>query len=179
MVINKQVLTALRKVGVKGEGVLYLLALYHELSVSCIPDLVQKRVNVAGIFERDFHENGFNINWLMPLYEGTAIPLSEWEWVNDWRALFKRVNPDRSGTKAYCITRMKKFFSKFPSLRQDDVMKATTAYLKTVSEPIYCKNAHKFIFEGSGTTEYSQLYEWCENTRERKQSNHSFKKMSD
>ena len=60
---------------------------------------------------------------------------------------------------------MKRFFSKYPNYRKDDIMKATRAYLSTVTDPKYCKKSHRFIYEDSGVNEYSLLLEWCERTK--------------
>ena len=44
------------------------------------------------------------------------------------------------------------FFVNNPSVRKDEVFQATENYLKSVSEPIYCKKSHKFIYEIDGTS---------------------------
>ena len=66
--------------------------------------------------------------------------------------LFKAKNPERRGVKADVLKRMKKFFVNNPSVRKDEVFQATENYLKNVSEPIYCKKSHKFIYEIDGTS---------------------------
>ena len=82
------------------------------------------------------------------------------EWVSEWMDLFKAVNPERRGSKADVLRRMKRFFMNNPSVRKDDVFKATQNYLKTISEPMYCKKSHKFIYEIDGS---SMLLDYVEN----------------
>lgn len=178
MKLNKNVTKLLANSGIRQEGVLYLLALYFELDVNCISKVIQKRVNLLKIVQRDYDGDDFTLKWNEPLFDGEKPTQTHWEWVDDWRNLFKQVNPERDGTKKYCITRMKKFFSKFPNYRQEDVMIATKAYLGSVSSPQYCKKAHKFIFEGAGVNEYSLLLEWCERMKKVAKPA-SFKKMGE
>ena len=66
--------------------------------------------------------------------------------------LFKAKNPERRGVKADVLRRMKKFFVNNPSIRKDEVFQATENYLKSVSEAIYVKKSHKFIYEQDGTS---------------------------
>jgi len=164
--LNKQLLDILEENRIPDTGILYLLAIYYNLDAQhLIDDDVQKKVNMLKIVERDYDADEFTIKWNMPLMEGEKPTVSHWDWVDDWRKLFKQVNPERTGVKQYCIARMKRFFSKYPNYRQDDVMKATRAYLSTISDPKYCKKAHRFIYEDSGVNEYSLLLEWCERTK--------------
>ena len=163
--LNKKLLDILEDNRIPDEGVLYLLAIYHNLDVNCINEQIQKKVNLLKIVEREYTSDEFIIKWNVPLMQGDKPSTSHWDWVDDWRKLFKQVNPERTGVKQYCIVRMKRFFSKYPNYRQDDIMKATRAYLSTVSDPKYCKKAHRFIYEDSGVNEYSLLLEWCERTK--------------
>ena len=175
--LNENVTRSLNSNGIGDEGILYLLAIYFNLDVKCIPDKIQKKVNLLKVVERDYDTASFSIKWNEPLFEGDSPTESYWDWVDDWRKLFKRVNAERDGTKKYCITRMKKFFSKFPEYRKEHVMVATKAYLSTVTDGQYCKKAHKFIFEGSGVNEYSLLLEWCERMKNSNTTKQTFKKM--
>ena len=179
MKLNDNVTNTLANNGIGQEGILYLLALYIELDVNCISKVIQKKVNLLKIVQRDYDGDSFSLRWNEPLFEGEEPTQCHWNWVDDWRRLFKQVNPERDGTKKYCVSRMKKFFSKFPNYRQEDVMLATKAYLSSVSSPQYCKKAHKFIFEGMGVNEYSLLLEWCERMKKVVTKKATFKKMGE
>jgi hypothetical protein len=177
--INENIIKTLTSNAIGDEGIIYLLSIYFNLDVKCIPQKIQTKVNLLKIVERDYDAASFSVKWNEPLFEGESPTQSHWDWVEDWRKLFKRVNPERDGTKKYCITRMKKFFSKFPNYRKEDVMIATRAYLGSVASPQYCKKAHKFIFEGSGVNEYSLLLEWCERMKKVGNKSVTFKKMGE
>jgi hypothetical protein len=178
MKLNESVVRSLANNGIRQEGVLYLLALYFELDVNCIPNVIQKKVNLLKIVERDYDGSSFTLKWNEPLFDGESATQTHWDWVDDWRRLFKQVNPERDGTRKYCISRMKKFFAKFPTYRHEDVIRATKAYLGSIASPKYCKKAHKFIFEGTGVNEYSLLLEWCERMG-RLNTKVTFKKMGE
>lgn len=180
--INPEVKRILLSKGIiEDEAMLYLLALHFRLNVCCIPGTIIKRVNLTGIVTRQFGNGDFKVRWNTPLFLGKSNPTdSNWEWVNtDFRVMFKKVNPDRNGVLQSCIARMKKFFAQYPQFRKADVLAATKAYLYTVSEAQYCKSAHKFIFEGTGTNQHSMLLEWCERTKEHENKTSTFKKMGE
>jgi hypothetical protein len=177
MKLNTEVTELLLQNSIGHDGILYLLSIYFGLHVNCIPDAIQQKVNVLKIAERQYDGYDFHVKWNIPLFEGEAPTESYWDWVDDWRKLFKKVNAERDGTKRYCVARMKKFFSRFPEYRKEQVMAATKAYLSTVTDGQYCKKADKFIFEGSGVNEYSHLLEWCERMKDANKVINTFKKM--
>lgn len=177
MKLNEEVTNLLLKNSIGHDGILYLLSIYFELHINCIPETIQQKVNILKIAERQYDGYDFHVKWNIPLFEGESPTESYWDWVNEWRKLFKRVNAERDGTKRYCVARMKKFFSRFPEYRKEHVMAATKAYLSTVTDGQYCKKADKFIFEGSGVNEYSLLLEWCERIKSSNTSKQTFKKM--
>lgn len=167
MELNKNLKQHLNDVEKKDEGILYLLSAFHALEVDCIPQSTIRQVNATGIVERDL-DNGV-LQWNVPLYESQNID-NVWSWVDEFRDKFKRVNPERSGTKQTCIQRMKKWFSENPQYRKEDVLEATDMYLR-VTDSRYIMKAHKFIYDGIGVMKNSTLSEWVEKYIERKDRN--------
>lgn len=129
------------------DGVAFLLCIYYGVSPSYIPEELERRVLATNIVSKDYASGTFK--WNIKLFEEQE---TGFEWVSEWMDLFKEVNPERRGTKADVLIRMKRFFVNNPSIRKDDVIEATKRYLKTVSDPIYCKKSHKFIYEQDGTS---------------------------
>lgn len=141
------------------DGLAYLICLHYGIRPSYLPEGLERKVLATGIITIDY-TNG-TTKWNESLFEETEIG---YEWVTDWMDLFKRVGgPDRRGTKADVLRRMKKFFVNNPAVRKDDVFAATNKYLLTVSNPIYCKKSHKFIYEMDGS---SMLLDYVEQTKE-------------
>lgn len=149
-------------------GILILLGYYFGLDIDKVTDTkLVTSVNHTKIVERDYStvtiENPIgSLKWNIPLFLQMEI---EFDWVSEWMKPFKQKNPNRGGVLSYCQVRMKKFFSRNPSIRVEDVFKATKAYLDSVNDYAYLKSPHKFIYEGQGTTEYSMLLEWVEKTK--------------
>lgn len=129
------------------DGVAYLLCLYYGVSPTYIPEELKRRVLATNILTKDYSSD--TIKWNLSLFEEQEIGF---EWIGDWMDLFKAKNPERRGVKADVLRRMKKFFVNNPSIRKDEVFQATENYLKSVSEAIYVKKSHKFIYEQDGTS---------------------------
>lgn len=129
------------------DGVAFLVCLYYGINPSFIPVDLERKVLSSGIVSKDYASD--TVVWKINLFEEQE---TGFEWVTEWMDMFKEVNPERRGVKADVLKRMKKFFINNPSIRKDDVMKATKMYLKSISEPIYCKKSHKFIYEQDGTS---------------------------
>ena len=102
----------------------------------------------------------------------------KFEWVSNFRDLFKKVNIDRWGTLTTCKERMKKFFSENPEVRIDEVMGATELYLKNTDRNFIMKS-HKFIYDGFGSSKNSTLEEWIEKYREILNTNETSKDITD
>jgi|SRR6187402_71683 len=145
------------------DGLGYLLSLHHGVDPSYIPMELQRKVLAAKIISKDYAND--EIKWLMPLFEETE---SGFEWISEWMDLFKAINPERRGVKADALRRMKKFFVNNPSVRKTDVFDATNLYLSTVTNPMYCKKSHKFIYEQDGT---SMLLDFVEQKQDKKSGN--------
>jgi hypothetical protein len=165
--INSEVTSALREYKInKDEALLYLLGIYHNLNTEYISEITRKQVNATGIVIREYKDNSsipHSIKWTVPLFNEEKN--DTFYWIEDYRDLFRKLNPERSGTKSAVMARMKKFFAEHPDVRKQDVRQATEAYLKTVNDPQYLKSAHKFISEGTGVNKVSMLEQWVEQVR--------------
>lgn len=140
------------------DGVTYLLSLYHNLDPTYFPQEFKTKVLSTNIVTKDYKTNTYI--WNIPLFEEQEVG---YEWIKDWMDLFKAVNPDRRGTKQDVVIRMKRFFANNPGVSKEDVFKATKLYLVGVSQPLYCKKSHKFIYEQDNS---SMLKEYIEKIQE-------------
>jgi hypothetical protein len=129
------------------DGMSYLVCLHYGLDPSFIPPVLERKILATKIVTRDYENN--QVKWNVGLFEETE---TGFEWIGEWMDLFKNVNPERRGVKADVLKRMKKFFMNNPSVRKEDVFNATNRYLESVSNPMYCKKSHKFIYEIDGTS---------------------------
>jgi len=157
--INSEILSALREYKVNpDEAKLYLLGIYFGLNTEYISEKTRKQVNALGIVEREYKDNSsvqHTLKWKVPLFNEERD--EAFNWIEGYMETFGRINPERKGTKAAVMSRMKKFFAEHPDVRKSDVKAATERYLATASEPQYLKSAHKFISEGSGFNKVSML----------------------
>lgn len=160
--INSEIVNLLKEKKINIEdGLSILTILYYNLNPSFIPETLLNKVLSIGIIDKDYTTN--TLIWKKPLFEESVIGF---EWVTEWMDLFKKVNPERRGTKADVIKRMKKFFVNNPSIRTDDVFEATKKYLRSLSDAQYCKKSHKFIYEQDGS---SMLLQFIEAEKESKE----------
>jgi len=160
--INSEVINLLKEEKVNVEdGISILTILYYNLKPSFIPEILLNKVLSLGIIDKDYTTN--TLIWKKPLFEESV---TGFEWVTEWMDLFKKVNPERRGTKADVIRRMKKFFVNNPSIRTDEVFEATKTYLRSLGDSQYCKKSHKFIYEQDGT---SMLLQFIEAKKEEKE----------
>lgn len=141
------------------DGLSYLLCIYYGTEPSFIPEVLVRKILATNIVSKDYSNN--EIKWNKSLFEETEVGF---EWITEWMDLFKKINPDRRGVKSYVLKRMKKFFINNPSIRSEQVIEATKMYLNTVTNPIYCKKSHKFIYEDDGN---SMLLEYVERIEEK------------
>ena len=144
------------------DGLLYLLGIYYGLTPSYIPLELEKRILSCNILSKEYVSG--TTTWKVPLFEET---ITGYEWIGDWMNLFKQVNPERRGVKRDVLTRMKKFFVNNPSIRKQEVEKATRNYLNTIKNPKYCKKSHKFIYELDGTSMLLDYVEQLHTTEKR------------
>lgn len=170
MKINNEVIKKLRQGAVHVDtALLYLLSIYHNLDTDLFKEGFRRRIHVLNIVERDFDNN--SIKWTIPLFEGQEI---KWEWVEDYRKLFRNKKLDKGGTLKGCISKMKKFFGENPEVRKQDVLDAAKMYLgqKNLNTQ-YIQRADYFIIKGKGADRTSRLEEYLEILYEkRKQGTH-------
>lgn len=143
------------------DGICYLICLHYGIDPTYIPEGLKRKVHSCNIVTKNYSTG--EIIWKESIFEESE---TGFEWISEWMDLFKTVNPARRGTKAYVITRMKKFFVNNPEIRKQDVFVATKKYLSTVTEPTYCKKSHKFIYEQDGSSmllDYVTNYKSLEN----------------
>lgn len=156
--INPALVSAVRDARLPMDDTLgMLILLHHGVKPTYIPQDFIRRVLASGIVTYDATSKTYD--WRYGLYEGGN---TQYDWIKEWMDLFKVVNPDRRGTKASVVKRMKDFFANYPQYNVDNVMAATRAYLQTVTNPQYCKTSHKFIKEQDGS---SMLLEQLEKTK--------------
>jgi hypothetical protein len=154
------------------EGMLGLLGIYHGINIKdVVSERVQKQLNVTGIVEREYEDDidkPYVITWNIPLYIGQEVA---WEWVQEWRTWFRRINPARGSNLKTCIGRMKWLFSEYPDIRKEEVMEATKLYFRSVNDAQFLKSADKFIREGRSKLDYvSGVLQWVEILRENRGS---------
>ena len=161
MVVNSRILQIFTQYGINHEdGLTYLLTLYYNLKPSYIPDLLKRKVLASKIIELDSKQGTI---WNVPLFEEQ---LTNFEWVKDYREVFKKANPDRAGSLKTCIARFKRFFAENPDVRLDEVKGAVNMYFKSLKNPEYVITSHYFIYKGKGVDEVSELQTWIERFRE-------------
>lgn len=141
------------------DGLTFLMCLHYGISPSFIPSELERKVLACRIVNKDYIHD--EIKWLVPLFEEGE---SGFEWIGEWMDMFKKVNPERRGTKADVLRRMKKFFVNNPSIRKDEVIAATQEYLDSITQAVYCKKSHKFIYEMDGS---SMLFDYVERIQKR------------
>ena len=88
------------------DGITYLLCLYYGTDPSFIPKELERKILTTKIVTKDY-ENDM-IKWNISLFEEGE---TGFEWISEWMDLFKKVNPERRGTKSIVLQRMKKFFN--------------------------------------------------------------------
>ena len=162
MTINPEISTVLRTFNIPvDDGIAYLLAIYYNVKPSYTPLVLVEKLNRTRILVLD--EKSKTVDWNVALFEEQV---TGFEWVNGWIEEFGNINKDRKGTYKSVAVRMKTFFVNNPSIRQDEVVEATRMYLRTVTQPVYLKTSHKFIYEGQGAEKISHLLEWVNRYKE-------------
>lgn len=140
----------------KPSAIALLLAVYYKCSqATCFSETLKAQVFSLGIFT----VGKTGIEWLIPLFNNQE---SNFEWVSEFRQMFKSRNKSRAGDLRACIVRMKEFFSSNPHIRKDQVMQATEKYLASVTDPSYICTSQYFIFKGKGLDRTSPLEQWIE-----------------
>ena len=165
MIINNEIKEILTENGIRpDDGISFLLSLYFDLKPVYIPNRLKLDILTTGIIEYDNKTD--TLIWKKRLFEEQ---MTGFEWVKEYRDSFKQINPDRAGDLNTCVARFKKFFSKYPQYRVEDIKEAVNAYFRSVSSPKYLMKSHKFIYEGNATTGSSELLTWLERVAENNQ----------
>lgn len=159
MNINPDLEILLKDSDVERDYVLnYLLAVHFGLDTTFYPQKVKQIPFSLGILTKDYINDA--LIWKVHLFG--EIDQKGYEWISEWMDLFKAISPNRRGSKADVLKRMKEFLKMYPSIGKGEIVEATKAYLRTVHDPTYVKTSHKFIYEGSGKTKTSMLLQWIE-----------------
>lgn len=161
MEINSKIKEILTEFGIPEEdGLAYLLSIYFDCRPSYTPSLLIHKINTTQILGIDENRKLF---WRVPLFEG-AIEREEkyWKWLEEYRNLFKDINPARAGDKKGILKRMQKFFAEHPEVRKEDVIGATKMYISSLSSSTYLISANYFIYKGVGSSQTSALETWVE-----------------
>lgn len=180
MKINPQLKSVLEDHNIDyDEGVLYLLSLHFGLKIDSEKfEKTIKQVNFVKIVERDYSANTelFTVRWNISLFENQEVNTA-WDWVVEFRNMFRSIRPDRASTLNICLARMKDLFSKNPHYRKEDVLEATKMYLRTVKDTNYLISAHYFIKKDKGVNEQSKLMEFLEILYENRKLSSTREKM--
>lgn len=158
--INEEVKKELQSKGIPlKDGLPVLLSIYFNLEPEYIPKELKVKVLSTNIVSIDYESD--TIVWNTSLFDGQE---NNFEWIEEYMEMFKSVNKDRRGLKSSVLKRMKKFFMTYPDIRKDEVMEATSSYLKTIENPTYCITSHKFISNEHG----EPLKDWVDEIRKSK-----------
>jgi len=164
--INEKIIQTLEEQNIGlNTGLLCLLGIYHNVDFEPLYDacniitVAVKQLNASGIYEYDMKTN--SIKWHIPLFDNDDIKDDGWEWVYEYQNLFRLMRKDAASTFDNVKKKMIKFFQENPSVRADDVMKATKAYLDTINDVRYLQRADYFI-KKNGPDPQSRLKEYLE-----------------
>lgn len=132
--LNPEIRERLKEVNIlnyedTSDSLLYLLAIYYELSTDTINTAVINQVNIAKIVEKDY--NNKCLIWNIKLFKSEIGEADkDWDWVTtEYRKKFSDLNPIKRGDKQGTITKMKKYFSLHPEVRKDDILRAADTYI--------------------------------------------------
>lgn len=137
------------------DGISGLVLMYHGLKPTFLDKSLTNKLFKSGLVSMDYTNKTFT--WKYPLYENTEE--NNYDWVVEWMDLFKKSNPERRGTKAAVMKRMKEFFANNPKYTVENVFNATRQYLRSVTDPKYVKTSHKFIKEQDGSSKLLEQLE--------------------
>jgi len=163
MKINKEIIQKLKQNDIDiDKGIIYLLSIYHDIKIKYILSTAFIRsVNLLKIAERDYEDS--DIIWNIPLFVNQEI---KWEWVSEYRQLFRSVRNDAGGNIKSCISKMKKYFVENSEVRKEQVIGAAklylTSFVKGKENPRYIQRADYFIFKGRGSDRTSRLEQYVE-----------------
>lgn len=162
MTINENLKFYLEEKGVDVDtALLYLLGIYFDIDTSKLPELTKKQVNVLNIVDKNLETK--DIIWEVPLFTDQE---TKWEWVEEYRQLFRNVRLDAGGSLKDCIFKMQRYFAENPEVRKEDVMEAAKLYLHPfihgMENSKYVQRADYFIYKGKGLERTSRLEQYVE-----------------
>jgi hypothetical protein len=160
MTVNEEIIKTLKASKIRlGDGICYLLSLYHGYKPTYIPEELKTKIHISKIVV----EKDGNLHWNVPLYNDQ---ITNFDWVeSEYINKFYEKNPARGRYKRECIKRMKEFFAENPDVRKDEVIGATTLYLSQ-TDPDYIRKPHFWISKGVGVSKQQDILEWIERYRE-------------
>ena len=165
MKINEKLIQTLETHNIAvNTGLMCLLGIYFNINYEKLYDscpLIQTTIaqlNSCGIYEYQMVEDA--VIWHIPLFDDQAVT-DDWEWLHDYQNLFRNVRKDCAGTFINVKKKMMKFFQDHPTVRVEDIMEATTMYIKQVNDPRYLQRADYFI-KKLGPISQSRLEEYLE-----------------
>lgn len=120
-----------------------LLALYHKLNVILSTEMINK-LSVIKLIDKNYSTGGFDI--LINLYEGEA-EITGWEWIEDYRNIFRKADPKKAGGKTSVKSKMKKFLIEHPDVKKDEILAAARLYVADFlhKDTTYLQQADYFI----------------------------------
>jgi hypothetical protein len=174
MKINPKVIERLNKYNCNdNDSILYLLSIYFELDTSIFNTETIRKVNITKIVDIDYKTQ--EIKWNIELFKDiVSEPIDlKWEWINEIRAKFGKINPDRKGTKGAMKTKIQKFMANNPEVNKDIIIKCYDMYLedfvKLNTAASYLVSADYFIYKqdnGNSKSYVSKLEQYVEKYHE-------------
>lgn len=170
MKITEKVKLTLSDFNIRREdGLCYLISLYFEQEASYIPESLKARIMETGIVEE---VNG-ELKWNTPLFESQD---TEKDWImKEYMPLFESYGTSNRH-KREVKTRITRLLRDHPEYSKDDVVKATSLYIKSCiaqnKDALYVKLPHNFICSGMGITKNEPILTWLEISRESKVKSH-------
>jgi len=162
MKFNEKITEVLKEFNInKDEALLFLLSVYHNLSVPFLFDsLLKTKIESTGIVSYNHKTKSYD--WNVGLFENQETSFA---WVGlEYIPLFMEKNKSRGKNLSACISRMKKFFAENPDIRKEEVIGAVKMYLRQVKSE-YMISPHYFIEKDKGVNKTVPLLDWVNNYR--------------
>lgn len=139
------------------DGIPFLLGVYYGYLPSYVPSELHKKVMATGIVKGSLND----LTWSIPLFEEQ---MTGYNWVKEYVATFKRINPDVPGSVTESTRRFKRFFAMNPDYTVQDIKGAVNLYIKSLNDPKFISWPHYFINKDGN----SLLEAWLETYMETK-----------
>lgn len=139
MKINETIKETLKDYNINVEdGLCFLLGVYYGMIPSYMPPSLQQKVMATNIVKGSLNDQTWNI----PLFEEQ---MTNYGWVKEYVAVFKKLNPDVPGSVTESTRRFKRFFAQNPQYTVEDIKGAVNLYIKSLNDPKYITWPHYFI----------------------------------